>query len=123
MAEQDDSGRGDVYLQTVVLEDEATHLQELHICVGGPNVGRLKDAVLAGFRATIERHLGHAEFGGEIHVVVLSEVTPQSPELWAAMAEMEVQLKALITAERLRTVSGRSVSISVEYTERDVRPV
>ena len=123
MAEQDDPGPGDVYLQTVVLEDEATHLQEVHICVGGPDVGRLKDAVLAGFRATIEHHLSRAEFGGEIHVVVLSEVTPQSSELWAAMADMETQLRALITAGRLKTASGRSLSISVEYTERDVRPV
>ncbi len=123
MAEQDDSGPGDVYLQTVVLEDEATHLQEVHICVGGPDVGRLQDAVLAGFRATIERHLSHAGFGGEIHVAVLSEVTPQSPELWAAMADMEARLKAVITAGHLKTASGRALNISVEYTERDVRPV
>lgn len=123
MAEQDESGPGDVYLQAVVvLENEATHLQEVHICVGGPDVGGLKDAVLAGFRATIERHLRYAEFGGEIHVIVLSEVTPQSPELWAAMAEMETRLKALIAAGRFKTISGRALSISVEYTDRAARP-
>jgi hypothetical protein len=123
MAKQDSPGPGNVYLQTVVLEDEATHLQEVHICVGGPDVSRLKDAVLAGFRATIERHLGDAEFGGGIHVVVLSEVTPQSPALWAAIADMEVRLKALIVAGRLKTASGRALSISVEYTDRDARLV
>lgn len=123
MAEQDGPGPGDVYLQTVVLEDEATHLQEVHICVGGPDVGRLKDAVLAGFRATIERHLGHAEFGGEIHVVVLAEVTPQSPELWMAMAEMEARLKALIAAGCFKTASGRALSLSVDYTDGDRRRI
>jgi hypothetical protein len=108
----------DVYLQSLVIEDEATKLQEVHICVGGPDIGRIKDAVRAAFEATIDQHLSRPEFGGEIHVVVLAEVTPQTPGLWRAMAEMEERLEAVVRVGKLRTASGHPVRVSFNYTER-----
>lgn len=108
----------DVYVQTIVMEDEATKLQEVHICVGGPDIGRLKEAIRAAFEATIERHLSRPEFGGEIYVVVLAEVTPQTPGLWRAMAEMDERLQAVVKLGKLKTASGHPVRVSFDYTER-----
>jgi hypothetical protein len=110
----------DVYLQSLVIEDETTKVQEVHICVGGPDIRRIKDAIRAGFEATIDQHLSRPEFGGEIHVVVLAEVTPQTPELWRAMTEMEERLQAVVKAGKLTTASGHTVRVSFAYTERSL---
>src|SRR5574341_1973864 len=104
--EADDvEGSEDVYVQTVVFRDETTWLEEVSVCVGGPDIERLKHGILAGFQAGLDRHLHREEFGGEIEVVILGEVTPQSPGLWRAMGEMEEHLKAVIAAGRLKTAS------------------
>lgn len=108
----------DVYVQSLVMEDEATKLQSVHICVGGPDIGRLKDAIHALFQATLDQHLSRPEFGGEICVVILSEVTPQAPGLWRAMAEVEEHLQAVVKAAKLKTASGHPLRVTFEYTER-----
>jgi hypothetical protein len=109
----------DVYVQGVVFRDEGTGLEDVHLCVGGPDLGRLKQGIWAGFQAMLERHLGRKEFGGRIVVVVLAEVTPQTPPLWEAMREMEDRLKGAVAAGRMRTALGHPVTIAVEYTSRE----
>ncbi len=86
--------------------------------MGGPDIGRLKEAIHAVFQATLDQHLSRPEFGGEICVVILSEVTPQAPGLWRAMAEVEEHLQAVVKAAKLKTASGQPVRVSFEYTER-----
>ena len=67
----------------------------------------------------IEKHLKRREFSGEVVFAVLSEVTPQSPELWQAIAELEEHLGAVVSAGRLKTPTGSLVRVSFTYTDRE----
>lgn len=79
MTGEDSSGQPeDVYLQGVVFRDEATGLDEFHLCVGGQDPTRIEDAILAGFNDAIGRHTPRLEFGGGIRIVILREITPQT---------------------------------------------
>lgn len=109
----------DVYAQGLVLRDEATGLESVHICVGGPKIDRIQAAIDANFKATLERHCRRPEFSGEITIAILSEVTPETSALWRAMAEAEKRLKAAITAGKLQTAAGRPIKLHFEYTSAD----
>lgn len=119
MSKDEPGENTNAYAQGVVFRVEATGLEEVHLCVGGPDIGRLKEAILAAFQQTLKKHLPRKEFGGVIQIVILSEVTPETPGLRRAMAEMEAQLKSLVMAGRLKTVMGRPVHVGLEYTGRD----
>jgi hypothetical protein len=108
-----------VYLQSLVVRDEASGLSEVHVCVGGPNVGRLKEAIWAGFQGVLDGHLGERDFSGEIRIVILSEVTPQSPGVWRALAEVEERMRTALRVSKATTKVGRPVSLTVEYTASD----
>ena len=110
-----------MYVQTLVMEDEATGVQDVHICVGGPDIDRLADGVRAAFESVLLRHLPRVQFGGEIHVVVLGEVTPQTPALWQTISELERELRGVIASRRLRTASGVPVLMSFEFTDAQER--
>ena len=112
-------GADGVYVQGIIFKDETTGLEEVHLCVGSPDLGRLKAGIWAGFEQMLERHLSRREFGGEIRIVILAEITPQGPELWRAIGEVEERLKAAVVAGKLKTASGHPVRIALEYTSRE----
>lgn len=110
--------RVDVYVQSLVVRSGETGLQEVHVCLGSDDIGQLKEAMQSAFQSTIERHLSSPDFGGDIVIVILGEITPQTPGLWRAVTEVEEQLKATIAAAQLRTTAGRPVNVRVTYTSR-----
>jgi hypothetical protein len=113
-----DRKRSDVYVQSLVVRSGTTGFQEIHVCIGGEDIGELKQAVLASFQSTLECHLSSPDFGGEIVIAILGQLTPQTPALWRAMTDMEEQLKGVITATGMRTAGGHPVQLRFHYTSR-----
>lgn len=112
----------DVYVQPLVYVDEQTGLDEVHVCVAVKDLGRLADALRAGYRATLKRHLASPGFGGAIRFVILTELTPGGAALWETVASVEQDLKAAVEAGDLRTVLGVPLRLFFEYAEADGRP-
>jgi hypothetical protein len=114
------SDRDEVHVQALVLRDDETGLDDVHICVGARDIELLRKGVRAGFQQfVVDDHLKREEFSGEVVFAVLSEVTPQTPALWQAMAELEQHLMAVISAAKLTTTTGRPVRLSFTYTDHE----
>jgi hypothetical protein len=111
-APSEDEEEQDFYIQGLVLTDKATGLESVHICAGGANVETLGQAIEQAFRQVIATHLARAEFGGEIRVVILTEMTP--PEVRMEMPSLEAHLQGVAREAGFRTAAGRPVNVRFE---------
>jgi hypothetical protein len=108
----------DAYVQGVVVAGD-DGLNELHVCVGAQTPAQLEAALRAGFEELLGRHIGREDFGGRVHLVVLGEVTPQTPEVWAVVERIERELRSSVASGKRTTVAGRPLVVSVEYTSAE----
>ncbi|MBN2264409.1 MAG: hypothetical protein JW775_01220 [Candidatus Aminicenantes bacterium] len=88
------------------------------MCIGTNDIERLRCAALEAFESTLARHLPNPEFGGQIVLVILSDMTLQSVEVWAATAALEDQLRGILDRHPLQTVTGQAVGVRIQYTSR-----
>lgn len=103
------------YVSTMVVADEASGLEQVHVCVGGSSLERVAGALQETFQGALQQHLGRAEFGGEIRVVVLAGMTPEAVR--GKLKDLEAHLRGFLDQTQLRTTTGRSVSVVFEEFE------
>lgn len=108
-------GDADVYVQGLVVAGD-DGLNELHLCVGARSAERLEVALRAGFEQLLERHIRREDFSGRVHLVILGEVTPQTPEVWGTVERVGRELRSSLEAGKKATITGRPVGVTVQYT-------
>lgn len=110
----------DSYVQGLVTQDQTTGLESVVICAGGESAAPLAKAIEDAFRETLRKHLARPEFGGEIRVVILTEMTP--PEAREQLAPLEEHLQDTVRELGARTRSGRPVTVRFEQSEDGTGP-
>jgi len=103
------------YVRVMAVGDEASGLEQVHVCVGGSSLERLAEAIQGAFQAALQKHLGRAEFGGEIRVVVFAGMTPEAVRI--QVRELERHLHGFLEQTQLKTAAGRPVRVSFEEFE------
>ncbi len=105
-----DPGAPDITILTV--RDDATGLDMIDICVAGDDFERLASAVVSALPQAMSAQAARAEFSGQMRLTILghtpSHVREQVPRL-------EEHLRGVLMETGLRTVSGRTLSLSVRY--------
>jgi hypothetical protein len=102
-------GRSPIFVQSLVVEDAATGLHEVHVCVGGPSVA-LEAALPGCLDQVMARHVPDPRFGGHIRFVVLEELTPLS-------ADDRTQLEGAVRALRQASADrGRPLDLGLVFS-------
>lgn len=108
--------KSDTYVQGLVVEG-VDGLEEVHVLVGTRDPGRLEATLRHGFEGVLARHAERPEFSGRVRLLVLSELTPQTPDVWELVRRVEEELSS--EAGATRTAYGKLVSVSVESLNRE----
>jgi hypothetical protein len=113
VAERETESSGDdAYVQTLVVGNEETALEEVHICAGGPDAAKLGQAIEVAFREALVKQLPRKEFGGAIRVVILADMTPQGVR--RQLSSLEDHLRGTIAETRMKTAAGRPVTVTFQ---------
>jgi uncharacterized protein YtpQ (UPF0354 family) len=110
--EAESPGEDGAFLQSLVVANEETGLEEVHICAGGADLGKLGQAIEDAFRQTLVQHLPRKEFGGGIRVVILVDMTPEV--IRRQLSSLEEHLRGTVAETRVKTVSGRPVAVTFQ---------
>lgn len=109
-----ESDNQSVFLQRLVVTDTAG-LEAVHLLVGAEGRKELAEAIQSAFADTLKQNLNRKEFGGEITLVVIADMTPQAVR--NALPSLVAHLQGVIEEMKLQTTGGRPVRVSLEVKE------
>jgi hypothetical protein len=95
--------------------DKAGGRETLLICAGGVDLDKLEFAVHNAFVQSLAQCLENEAFGGEIRVVILDQMTPDTPELRAAMTSIQNKLAGIAADTSQIAQKASPIRVRVQY--------
>lgn len=114
IAEADNQEPPDVYISTMTSENKETGITTLHILAGSEHFDKMASSIIRAFVwGTQELMQRGEEFN--IEVVIIPDVTPDSPLLRENLAALEERLHGIAAEAGIRTATGKPLEIDVTY--------
>jgi hypothetical protein len=112
----------DLYINVLSAKKEETGQQMRVIAAGSKDLDELSDAITSAFNQTLADCLGDEEFDGEIRVLILDTLTPDTPELRATIDTLQEKLSGIAADIQRMTDSAKRIPVSVRYMVGDNLP-
>jgi len=105
----------EIYLRSMAATHRDTGEEMVFLVGGGPDVKKLEIAISSAFNQLLAECLANEKFGGNITVIITGVVTPDTPELRAAIERLQTNLSGIV--DDITRMSGleRQIIVRVEY--------
>jgi hypothetical protein len=105
--------KSNAVVRTLVVQNEASGLHEVHVIVGIETMAEAKDAIAESFDAIVADYAANPDFGGQIVFIVRGPMpgTELPPELAAFQSQLAAKAAAI------QTTAGRPFQVRLEYNE------
>jgi|GEM_PF-3158986 len=105
----------EIYRQVIVVSDRETGRESLHILVGGEDLDQLVYTLSNTFTHSLQEMNRHDQFGGEVVIVVIPDLTPVSCELDAWLPRVQTHLQGVATELHTRGMFTNPVNVTLHY--------
>ena len=109
----------EVFCNGMVTTDKTTQESVINIFAGGRDLERVARTVQNAFIKMIQKYGGEKEFGGEVHVHLVPDLTPKTESLDESMASLERHLTEVAREFKFKAPQGQAIEVTVRYGRPD----
>ncbi len=103
------------YISILIVQNDNTGLEGIHILAGGDDLDLLRQRIIGAFVQVIQHLPERDQFGGEIKVIIIPDLTPQMKSLDDALAHLESHLQGISAEIPLDLPQDTPLNISIQY--------
>jgi HEAT repeat protein/uncharacterized protein YtpQ (UPF0354 family) len=106
------------YVSSLVATQGATGQEAAYIMAGGPNIEKLSRGIEQAFHQVLQGAATRDRFNGQVHIVIMPDITPHTPEVRSTLAALREHLEHVACDLASLSMSPHAIQVALEYGER-----
>lgn len=115
VAEANQSEEPEIYQQVIVVSDPETGKESLHILIGGADLDQFARVLSNVFTHGLQEMHKRGQFGGDVMIVIIPDLTPRSHELDELLPRVQAHLQGVGRELHERGAFTSPVSVTFHY--------